>query len=345
MTIATGIVAVLGIALLMVVHEGGHHLVARAFGMKVLKFSIGMGPPIWRHQPKDSDTVYQVALIPFMAYVQIHGMNPLEDVDPEDKESYANASLIARISAIFAGPLANYLFASVLFFGALIIGGQQTPSLTVAEVSKESPALTAGIQAGDRIVRIEGAQLAGWDDLVTRVQSSPDREIEVVVMREGAEQSIRVTPKKNAAGKGLIGVSPTFEKSDIALGEATERALILPAKMVVEMLKGIGRIITGKEKAELGGPIRIFEESSKAAKAGADQYLGLLGVLSTWLAVFNLLPIPALDGGRLMFLGYEAITRRRANAKVEATVHLVGFALLFMLLLVVSVGDVGRFFD
>ena len=110
------LVAILGLALLMIVHEAGHLLAARAFGMRVVRFSIGFGPALWRYQARGSETVYQVALIPFLAYVQIAGMNPFEDVDPDDKSSYANASLIGRISAIFAGPLANYLFASVLFF-------------------------------------------------------------------------------------------------------------------------------------------------------------------------------------------------------------------------------------
>ena len=118
------IAALLGLGLLMVVHEGGHLLAARAFGMRVIRFSVGFGPALWRYQPSGSQTVYQVALIPFLAYVQIAGMNPLEEVDPDDKGSYANAPVHARISAIFAGPLANYLFASVLFFTALMVGGR-----------------------------------------------------------------------------------------------------------------------------------------------------------------------------------------------------------------------------
>src|SRR5690606_29646058 len=137
-------IGMLGLALLMVVHEAGHLLAARAFGMRVIKFSIGFGPALWRHQPKGSDTVYQVALIPFLAYVQIAGMNPLEEVDPDDKGSYANASLVGRISAIFAGPLANYLFASVLFFGAFMIGGDSTK----VSVMEKSAAAAAGMQEG-----------------------------------------------------------------------------------------------------------------------------------------------------------------------------------------------------
>src|SRR5262245_54674508 len=123
MSVFAIVLAILGLALLMVIHESGHHFVARAFGMRVLRFSIGFGPVLWRHQPRGSETVYQVALIPFLAYVQVAGMNPFEEVDADDKSSYANASLTARIATIVAGPLANYFFASVLFFAAFMVGG------------------------------------------------------------------------------------------------------------------------------------------------------------------------------------------------------------------------------
>src|ERR1700742_3524601 len=135
------LVAILALAVLMIVHETGHLLAARAFGMRVVRFSIGFGPALWKYQARGSETVYQIALIPFLAYVQIAGMNPFEDVDPEDKSSYANASLTARISTIVAGPLANYFFASVLFFASLLIGGEVIASnSTVVKVVKGGPA-------------------------------------------------------------------------------------------------------------------------------------------------------------------------------------------------------------
>src|SRR5688572_32096673 len=146
------VVGILGLALLMVIHEGGHLLAARAFGMRVIRFSIGFGPALWRYQPKGSETVYQVALIPFLAYVQIAGMNPLEEVDPDDKGSYANASLIGRITAIFAGPLANYLFASVLFFASFMIGGDQIATTSVELTEGPGPARAAQLKNGDKIV-------------------------------------------------------------------------------------------------------------------------------------------------------------------------------------------------
>ena len=135
---------------------------ARYFGMRVIRFSIGFGPALYKKQPKGSHTIYQVAVIPFLAYVQIAGMNPFEDIDPKDKGSYANAKLHARILTIFAGPLANYLAASVLFFVAFMAGGQDKLTTTI-EVIPEEAAASAGMKSGDKIVEIANEKIERWE--------------------------------------------------------------------------------------------------------------------------------------------------------------------------------------
>src|SRR5262249_42903996 len=156
MPIARGVIAALGLALLMVVHEGGHYLAARRFGMRVVKFSIGFGPTLYRHRPKESPTVYQIAIIPFLAYVQIAGMNPYEETDPKAPGSYANASLWARVVTISAGPLANYFFASVLIFFGLLLGGRRESDDTSmrVDVAPGGPAQVADIRDGDRVLSV-----------------------------------------------------------------------------------------------------------------------------------------------------------------------------------------------
>ena len=334
------LVGILGLALLMVVHEGGHLIAARAFGMRVIKFSIGFGPALWRHQPKGSETVYQVALIPFLAYVQIAGMNPLEEVDPDDKGSYANASLVGRISAIFAGPLANYLFASVLFFGAFMIGGETTK----VQVMEKSAAAAADMKDGDRIVSIQGQKITRWEQIPDIVLPNAKKPLQVVVERDGKEKVLTVTPEPKAKdGGGQIGVRPTSMVPPMGLKDAAVESVLHPAKVVQALVVGLARIITGKDKPEVTGPVGIVKETSKAAERGPADYLYLLGLLSAYLGGFNLLPFPALDGGRLMFLGYEAVTRRRPNARVEAHVHAVGLLMLLALIAVVSVFDIRGF--
>ncbi|WP_437763642.1 M50 family metallopeptidase [Sorangium sp. So ce281] len=357
-------VGILGLALLMVVHEGGHFLAARAYGMRVLKFSIGFGPTFFKVVPKDGyywfttaadkvrvrlfrhdpvkhgPTVFQVAMIPFLAYVQIAGMNPLEEVDPEDKGSYANASLMGRIAAIFAGPLANYLFASVLFFASLMVGGKPH-RLTDIGVVAGMPA-AASLKDGDRIVEIDGTPVHDWEKMAEIISKSPGRPLDLVVERAGERVEAKVTPA-NESGSGKIGVIPVgpIQRVPVTAGEAALLALKMPPKVVQDLVVGLGQVLTGKIEGELGGPARMIGETAHAAKRGLPHGLEFLGVLSAYLGAFNLIPFPALDGGRLMFLFYEAATRRRPNARVEAHIHLVGVFMLLGLMLYVTANDFG----
>ncbi|HSC87451.1 MAG TPA: M50 family metallopeptidase [Polyangiaceae bacterium] len=329
----------LALALLMIVHECGHFFVARAFGMRVDRFSIGFGPPIWRHRPKNSDTTYQVALIPFLAYVQIAGMNPFEESDADDKGSYANASLVGRISAIIAGPLANYLFASVLFFASLMLGGKQVET-TVIEVMPNGAAATAGLRDGDRVTSIAGQHIDTWEQMRTTILARPNQRLELELERDGKPLHLSVTPRPlGKDGGGLIGVRP--EPAPMPLGEAARAAVIQPAAIVALTVRSLYRMITGREEGQLTGPIGIMRETEKAAELGLPVYLSIIGFLSTSVGFFNMLPLPALDGGRLLFLGYEAVTRRRPNQKVEAQIHAFGMLMLLAAIALVSFREWG----
>jgi regulator of sigma E protease len=338
------VLAVLGLALLMVIHEAGHHFVARAFGIRVLRFSIGFGPVLFRHQPRGSSTVYQVALIPFLAYVQVAGMNPFEDVDPDDKSSYANASLTARIATIFAGPLANYTFASVLFFASLMIGGDVVASnSTVVDVMKGGAAEMAHMKTGDKIVAIDGAPINTFDEMRRVVLAHPGDHLRVDVERGSQKLTLDVTPQsKGDKGGGFINVQAKSERVPVTLKNAAVKSLIAPAIVVDRLVVGLVRIVLRKEKPDLAGPVGIVKIAGAAADRGMDEYLEFFGMLSAYLGGFNLLPLPALDGGRLVFLAYEAVTRRRANARVEAGIHFVGLVMLITLLAVVTVFDFRR---
>jgi regulator of sigma E protease len=331
------VVGILGLALLMVVHEAGHLLAARAFGMRVIRFSIGFGPALFRHQSRGSDTVYQVALIPFLAYVQIAGMNPFEDVDPDDKSSYANASLIARISAIVAGPLANYLFASVLYFAALIIGGKPVPTTTVIVV--DGPAKSSQMKTGDTIVSIDGHPVTDWDQMRKMILASPNKPLVIAVTRGKEQLTLGITPALKEGG-GRIGVSPVEKTVKVGLREAAVKSVVYPVDVVESLVVGLARVVTGKEKPDFKGPVGIVKETSRAAERSPIDFLLLLGGLSAYLGGFNMLPFPALDGGRLVFLCYEAVTRRKPNARVEANIHALGLLMLIALIAVVSFFDV-----
>ena len=354
MSFAYALIAILGLAVLMVVHEGGHYLAARRFGMRVTKFSIGFGPTLWKHRPKNSPTTFQVAIIPFLAYVQIAGMNPYEDNDPKDPESYANASLWARIVTISAGPLANYFFASVLIFFAFLLGGNPVSdeaSMRV-HVGPNGPAEKAGIVDGDKILSVNGASVHDWDGLKKEIGAHPGVAIDIEVERDvkgGADPGARATEKLHfpttpiaAEGdtKGKILVGPPFKIEPVTVGQAALLSVKKPPRVVYELVKGLGRMIAGKEKPELSGPVGIVREVGNAAKDGPHTYLMLLGLLSAYLGGFNLLPFPALDGGRLLFLGFEAASRRKADAKIEAKVHAIGLLMFLTLIAFVTYTEV-----
>lgn len=352
------LVGALGLALLMIVHEGGHFLAARAYGMRVTRFSIGFGPTIfkiqpeegyfwfttaagkvrlrlWRHIPeKHGPTVFQVAAIPFLAYVQIAGMNPLEEVDPKDKGSYANARLMGRIVAIFAGPFANYLFASFVFFGVYAVAGKLhvEPDSTTIRVMENMPAAKAGIVDGDRIVNVGGVDVDTWNKMAENISKRPGENVPIVVIRKGERVTLDVTPV-NVEGKGgRIGVGQYQVRQSVSAGEAAELAIKRPALVVKDVVLGLKSWLKKRSVEDLGGPGRMVQETANAAKGGLADYLEFLAILSAYLGAFNLIPFPALDGGRLMFLGYEAATRRRANPRIEAVIHGVGLIMLLGLM-------------
>ena len=280
------VLAALGLALLMVIHESGHYFVARSFGMRVTRFSIGFGPTFIKVMPKDGffwltmagehvrirlgrhdpsrhgPTVFQVAAIPFLAYVQIAGMNPLEEIDASDAGSYANATLLGRVLTIFAGPLANYVFASVFFFASFVSGGHEVRTTDVSVV-ENSRAAAAAMRTGDRIVEIAGTRVGDWDQMAKAISQHPNQTIPIVVERGGARVFLTVTPASEG-GKGRIGVASQQKWISIPLGpkEAAILALKAPAEVVENLVVSLGDLITGKAEG-LHGPADIVRTNRR----------------------------------------------------------------------------------
>jgi regulator of sigma E protease len=333
------LVAILGLALLIVIHEGGHFLVARLCGMRVERFSIGFGKPLF--QVKRGETIYQVAPIPLGGFVQITGLNPHEEFDHTDPYVYPNRPRWMRFAVLVAGPGANYLTAVLL---AAVIGiayGKPTSTLRVDSVFPNSAAETAGLKAGDLLVEANGKAVSATAPINTIVRASQGRPVAIKLVRDGQMQTLMVTPRKDAAsGDFMIGIRIGQARQAVPLTQAMGEAVVLPAVTSVHMLRSIWQMIVGKEERNLMGPVGIARQMADAARQGLLDFMWLMTMLSIYLGLFNLLPLPALDGGRVLFLGLSALPIKTINAKTEAAVHMVGLLLLLGVFVLVTFKDI-----
>jgi regulator of sigma E protease len=342
--------AILAIGLLVIVHEAGHYFVARWCGMRVDRFSIGFGPPIlkWRR----GETDFTVGPILFGGFVQIHGMTLTEEVAPDDRRSYPNRPAWQRFATIFAGPGTNYLFAIVLAIGVFAAIGAATSRWTVGEITKGSSAQGV-LQKDDRILRVEGQQIYAnykgriGDSMAEVVAATEGAPLDIVVLRNGREVPVTVTPRYDKEAKAYrlgITLGAHTEAVDHGVFAVVSAALWYPVERTQIIAVGLADIITGKQEAEFEGPVGITKMIKKEIDVGLLQVVQLLMLLNVYLGLFNLLPLPALDGGRLVFLGYEMATRRRPNPRIEATVHMVGIMCLLLLMVLVTYQDITELF-
>ncbi len=333
------VVAIVGLGLLIVLHEGGHFLVARLCGMRVERFSIGFGPTLIGFQRKG--TVFQIAPIPLGGFVQITGMNPNEEFDRADPGVYPNRPRWMRLATILAGPAANYATAVVLMMLVLLVFGMPSKTQKIIEPVAGRPAAAAGLLAGDVLVEANGQTVNADHPIVDVIQASQGAPVEIKVLRNGQPMVFHVTPERRSTVYQVgIQIGAIDQRTKVGLGTAVKESFVYPYYTSVGILGGLYDMIRGRVHADLSGPIGITKQIAKAAQRGPVDYLGMLILLSVYLGLFNLLPVPALDGGRAMFLAIESITRKRVNPRLEAMVHTAGFVLLLGVLVIVTFKDI-----
>lgn len=356
----TIVVSIVALCVVIIIHEFGHYLAAVWTGMKVDRFSVfGIGPSIlylgtWR------GTRFQISAIPFGAYVLIRGMEPEDPQEaaeneartPEEKKrshNFRDKPMWARALVLAGGPFANYLAAMAILLAVFVSAGVRGPHehLVVQEFGAESSAQDAGMEVGDEIVAIGGEEIEpargvrGVNALTTPRRGTAT---DITVRRDDALVTLSVELPEDK-GKPALGVGfQTAPRHPVGFGEATTKAVSEPITVTKLQLQGLWKLITGKTEAEVSGPVGIVEHISKQAKSGLIPFLTTTAFISTLLGMFNLLPLPALDGGRLSFLAYEAVARRRASARIEEAVHAYGMLALLALLALVTVGDIRRLF-
>ncbi|HEX8949824.1 MAG TPA: RIP metalloprotease RseP [Dissulfurispiraceae bacterium] len=343
--------AVLLFGFLIFIHELGHFILAKINRVKVVRFSLGFGPKIVGKQI--GETEYMISAVPLGGYVKMLGEEVEEEVDSHEAErSYKNQSVCRRASIVFFGPLFNLLTAVVIFFFIFATG---VPTLlpVVGEVMPDSPASKAKLMKGDRIVEINGAPIKQWADMTDVIHSSPNKTLQLGIRRDSKMVSVSVVPEskkdKNIFGEekeiGLIGVKPSGETYVVreSIPDSIKGAFVktweISALTLVGMVKLIQRIIPAET---IGGPILIFQMAEKQASTGALNYFFFAAVISINLGVLNLLPIPVLDGGHLLFLGIEGIRRKPLSEKSMMIAQRVGLALIIMLMVFAMYNDIFR---
>jgi regulator of sigma E protease len=334
------LIAIFAVGLLIALHEAGHFALARSTGMKVLKYSIGFFVPLLSWRSAKSGTVYQVGALPLGGFVQVKGMNPFEEGAFEDPESYQNKTTWRRILVIVAGPLANLLIAWLLFFCLYMVGQpEHINEPLIGRVVEDNPAAMAGIQAGDRILAINGEQVTTWTDLAKQINAHPGDEVTLLIARGPANFSLTVTPK-DRDGIGLIGIGQATKNITLEPGAAFVAAGAKCAALVSGTVNAIGSLLGGGgQNMQAVGPVGIIRMAAATLESGVREFLALVAYLSVMFFLFNLLPVPALDGGRLLFLLYEAVSRRRVNPKFDVVINTIGLIVLLGLFLVITVKE------
>ncbi len=351
------VLTILAFAGLIVFHELGHYLFAKLAGMRVDRFSIGFGPTLLSKQV--GETEWTVAALPIGGYVKIAGMDPTEDVG-DDPRAYHNRPAWQRFLVVVAGPLANYVLAAAVFAAMFSIGQLEAdPSqVLVGQVMAGSPAAAAGFKEGDRILAVDGTKVEGQEHMQSLVRPHAGEPITVEVERDGQRLTLTVTPRpqtlETGETVGVIGIAMApgvVQGEGLPLGAAIARGVEQTVVVNARVLEALGDVIVrlpdivfGDEEAPVQGPAGIISETKKAADRGLVYYLFVVGLISVNLALFNLLPFPALDGGRLVFLVAEVVRRKPVTPRFELAVHAVGFVFLLGLILLVTVGDVKKIF-
>ncbi len=346
------------ISVLVFFHELGHFMVARACGVYVRDFSIGMGPVIYQYKGKE--TTYSLRALPIGGAVQMlgedgvdkeldetvqHGVAQAAVDEPhsDDPRSFINKPAWQRLLIIFAGPAMNFLLAIALFFIVFLVQGFPTNQNVIGEAIADLPAQQAGLRAGDQIVQIDGRPIEDWPGIVNAIKDAKGAAVTVQALREGRQIEIELQPiREEKDDRYIIGVRQKLQTAPLKSFSMAVLKTWDSSKMVVSF---IPKLISGEvSRDNLAGPIGIARISGDAAREGPIVFLAFMAIISINLGIMNLLPIPALDGGRILLITLEIIFRRKLPAFIEEKIHLIGFALLMLLMLFAVYNDVVKLF-
>ena len=343
---------VLGI--LIFFHEFGHFVIARLFRVGVEKFSLGFGPRLIGKTIGITD--YRLSLVPLGGYVKMVGEEPDEDLDPQQIPiSFTHKHVLKRILIVFAGPFFNILLAVLIFWVIAFSSGIMILKPSIGSIKDGSPAFLAGFKPGDLVTAIDGVPVETWEAMADRITRSNGKPLDITVERSEGPVVLRAIPEssksKNIMGEDIkryvIGIGTAGEtlSKKLTFFQAAGESLRQTYGIVQLMVMIVAKLITGDISMDtVGGPIMIAQMAGDQAKAGISSLFQFIAVISVNLAIINLLPIPVLDGGHLLFFAIEALKGRPVNLKVREIAQQVGMVILIMLMILVFYNDITRLF-
>jgi regulator of sigma E protease len=338
------------LSVLILVHELGHFIAAKRLGIRVEKFSLGFGPKLFSR--KFGDTEYLLCGIPFGGYIKMAGDSP--DEAKGAKDEFLSRPVGQRISVIAAGPVFNYILAFFCLWMVFFLGFPRMTS-KIGELMPNMPASKIGLMVDDRIISVDGEKVAYWDQMTKLIHEKKGKAIVLKIERGDQVLEKELTPEikevETILGKkvevGLIGIKPSDEVSLVRYG--LFQALIKGTESLIEMtimtVTALFYIIIGTMsfKESVTGPLGIFFIATNAAKIGFSAVLHVIGILSMSLAVFNILPLPILDGGHIFFAGLEKLRRRPLSRKSEDVINNIGLSFLIILAIFIFCNDLIRY--
>lgn len=335
------IMALLVFSILVLVHEFGHYFVAKKSGILVEEFAIGMGPKLFG--VKKGETLYSIRILPLGGFCKMLG----EDADSNDVRAFGNKTVSKRMLVVLAGAFMNFVLAFIIIFALKSINGYKPP--VIESLMEGYPASQAGLQAGDTIKAINGKKVRIYEDLIVIMDANKGNPAVVTVNRGNETLNYEITPKLSEDGsQWLLGFAPKdFIKGNIL--DTMNQSFWNLIFYIKYTYIGLGQMLTGQVAAEeMTGPIGIVNMMGQSYQEGLQYSIWvaieavakLAAFISANLGVVNLLPLPALDGGRFVFLAIEAIRRKPVSAEKEGMVHFIGFVVLMILAVFVAYNDV-----